>query len=79
MKCCRLTDVHDVHGNLGIDTKACAQHVTTHPQRGAAAAVGVEGNMITVSAEHSLRAGGGVYRAVSDGNAAVLETMVSLK
>ena len=26
MKCCELTDGHDVHGDLGIDTKACAQH-----------------------------------------------------
>ena len=27
MKCCGLTDGHDVHGNLGIDAKACAQHL----------------------------------------------------
>ena len=26
MKCCELTDGHDVHGDLGVDTKACAQH-----------------------------------------------------
>ena len=26
LECCELTDGHDVHGDLGIDTKACAQH-----------------------------------------------------